>query len=206
MLKKEYQILEEFVKTPWKKFTFKEIKKLSGKKSESYVYTSLKKFVKLDILKEERAGNVVLYSLNLSSHKALAYASFVLEYLSWNKKQVPYKDLEKIASKIPTKFFIFIITGSYATNTQKKDSDLDIAIICEDAFEPKKIYAELKQDCELNIPRIHLYVFKVSEFLSMLLNKNANYGKEIANKNFILWGGESYFSIIAEAVKNGFAS
>jgi len=85
MLKKEHQILEEFVKKPWKKFTFKEVKKLSGKKSESYVYASLKKFVKLSILKEERAGNVVLYSLNLSSHKTLAYAGFVSEYLGWNK-------------------------------------------------------------------------------------------------------------------------
>jgi len=206
MLKKGHQILEEFVKKPWKKFTFKEVKKLSEKKSESYVYDSLKKFVKINVLREERAGNVVLYSLNLSSHKALAYAGFVLEYLSWNKKQIPYRDLEKIASKILTSFFIFIITGSYANNTQKKDSDLDVVIICENTFEPKKIYAELKQDCELNIPLIHLYVFKESEFLNMLLNKNTNYGKEIANKNLILFGGEIYYNIIAEAVKNGFTS
>lgn len=204
MLNKEHQILEEFVKKPWKKFTFKEIKKLSGKKSESYVYTSLKKFVKSNILKEERVGNVVLYSLNLSSHKTLTYVGFVLEYLSWNKKQIPYKDLEKIASKIPTKFFIFIITGSYVTNTQKKTSDIDVVIICDDAFDSKKIYAELKQDSELNIPPIHLYVFKNSEFLEMLLNKEANYGKEIANKNLILFGGEGYYKIISEAVKNGF--
>ena len=144
MLNKKHQILEEFVKKPWKKFTFQEIKKLSGKKSESYVYTSLKKFVKSSILKEERAGNVVLYSLNLSSHKTIAYTSFVLEYLSWNKKHIPYKDLEKIASKIPTTLFTFIITGSYANNTQKKTSDLDVVIICDNTFETKKIYAELK--------------------------------------------------------------
>ncbi len=204
MLKKDYQILEEFVKKPWKKFTFKETKKLSGKKSESYVYTSLKKFVKSNILKEERAGNVVLYSLNIDSHKTFAYVGFVLEHLSWNKKHIPYKDLEKIASKVPTKFFIFIITGSYVTNTQKKTSDIDVVIICDDAFEPKRIYAELKQDCELNIPSIHLYVFKKIEFLNMLINKEANYGKEIANKNLILFGSEVYYSIISEAIKNGF--
>jgi len=204
MLNKEHQILEEFVKKPWKKLTFKEVKKLSGKRSESYVYASLKKFVKSNILKEERAGNVVLYSLNLSSHKTFAYAGFVLEHISWNKKHIPYKDLEKIASKIPTKFFMFIITGSYANNTQKKDSDIDVVIICDDTFEPKRIYAELKQDCELNIPPIHLYVFKSSEFLEMLLNKEANYGKEIANKNLILFGGEGYYNLISEAIKNGF--
>ena len=73
MLKKEYQILEDFVRKPWKKFTFKEIKKLSRKKSESYVYASLKNFVKSNILKEERVGNGVLYFLNLDSHKTFAY-------------------------------------------------------------------------------------------------------------------------------------
>ena len=190
MLKKDYQILEEFVKSPWKKFTFREIKKLSEKKSESYVYNSLKKFVQSNILKEENVGNVILYYLNLSSYKTFAYAGFVLEYISWNKKQIPYKDLEKIASKIPTNFFILIITGSYANNTQKKGSDIDVVIICDDSFEPKRIYAELKQDCELNIPPIHLYVFKKVEFINMLLNKEANYGKEISNKNLILFGAE----------------
>ena len=205
MLKKEHQILEEFVKKPWKKFTFKEIKKLSGKKSERYVYASLKNFVKANVLKEERAGNVVLYSLNFSSHKALVYAGFVLEYVSWNKKQIPHKYLENIMSRIPTKLFIFIVTGSYVTNNQNKDSDLDVVILCEDTFEPKSIYAELRQECELTIPKIHLYVFKNSEFLEMLLNRKANYGKEIANKNLILFGGEAYYNLISEAVKNGFA-
>ena len=38
----------------------------------------------------------------------------------------------------------------------------------------------------------------------MLLTKGANYGKEIANKNLILFGGEGYYNIISEAVKNGF--
>jgi predicted nucleotidyltransferase len=206
MLTKEHQILEEFVKKNFKKLTFKEVKKISDKKSESYVYNSLKKFVKLNILKEERAGNVVLYSLNLSSHKTIVYVSFVLEYLSWNKKQIPYKDLEKIASKIPSKFFTFIITGSYVTNTQKKSSDIDIVILCDDTFDTKRIYAELKLNSELNIPPIHLYVFKNSEFLDMLLNKEANYGKEIANKNLILFGAENYYKIISEAIKNGFTN
>ena len=197
-------MLEDFVEKPWKKFTFKEIKKLSGKKSESYVYASLKNFVKSNILKEERVGNGVLYFLNLDSHKTFAYTGFVSEYISWNKKYIPYKNLEKIASKIPTNFFIFLITGSYANNTQKRDSDIDVVIICDDSLEPKRVYAELKQDCELSIPPIHLYVFKNIEFLNMLLNKEASYGKEIANKNLILFGGEEYYKIISKGIKNGF--
>ena len=62
--------------------------------------------------------------------------------------------------KIPANFFILLITGSYANNTQKKNSDIDIVIICDNSFEPKKIYSELKHESEMNIPPIHLYVFR----------------------------------------------
>ncbi len=204
MLKKEYQILKAFIDKPWKKFTFKEIKEYSRKKSESYVYDSLKKFVKENTLLEEKVGNSVLYFLNFSSPKTLIYAGFIAEYIAWHRKNIPYDDLKSIISKIPTDFFIFIITGSYANNTQKKNSDIDVAIICDDSFEPKKIYAELRHDCMLNIPPIHLYTFKKSEFLSMLLDAKANYGREIVKNNLILSGGKEYYKIVSEAIKNGF--
>ena len=69
MLKKEYEILVPFLKESWRDFTFKEVKKLSKKKSESYVYNSIKKFVNSEILEEKKAGNVILYSINLKSLK-----------------------------------------------------------------------------------------------------------------------------------------
>ena len=204
MLKKEHQILNAFVEKPWKKFTFKEIKLYSKKKSESYVYNSLKKFVKENILLEEKVGNSVIYFLNFSLLKTLIYAGFIAEYIAWHRKNIPYGDLNGIILKIPTDFFIFIITGSYANNTQKKSSDIDVAIVCDDSFEPKKIYAELRHECMLNIPPIHLYTFKKSEFLNMLLDVKANYGKEIAKNNLILSGGKEYYKIVSEAIKNGF--
>lgn len=204
MLKKEYEIMAVFAKASWKRFTFREIKKLSGKTSESYVYGSLKKFVKTGLLKEEKAGNVVLYMLNLESLKSTVYAGFVAEYIAWSQKHIPYKDIEKISKGIPTEFYVLIITGSYARKQQTSKSDLDMVIICDESTDPKRIYAEISQDCEMNIPRVHLYVFKEKEFLEMLTNKEANYGKEIAKNNLILSGGKEYYGIINEAVQNGF--
>lgn len=204
MLKKEYEILLQFVKEPWKRFTFKEIKKLSRKKSESYVYNSIKRFVKSGILKEEKAGNVILYSVNLMSLKAQAYSGFAAEHFAWSQKHIPYKDLENLSSKIPTPFYTLIITGSYAKKTQTKNSDIDLVIIVDENTEPKKIYSQLRLACELNIPEIHLYVFRKSEFLQMLLNNEANYGKEIAKNNLILFGAETYYGVLGEAIENGF--
>ncbi|RLI96379.1 MAG: hypothetical protein DRO96_03250 [Candidatus Aenigmatarchaeota archaeon] len=204
MLKKEYEILLPLIKQPWKGFTFKEVKKLSEKKSESYVYNSLKSFVKRGVLKEERVGNVVLYRLAIKSLKTQAYAGFAAEYVAWNQKHIPYRDLEKIAEKIPTSFYTFIITGSYANKTQKKESDIDVVLMVDDALETKQVYAELSHFCEMNIPKIHLYVFKKSEFLGMLIDKKANYGKEIVKNNLLLFGAENYYKIIGEAIENGF--
>jgi len=204
MLNKQYETLLQFLKEPWKRFTFKDVKNFTGKKSESYVYNSLKEFVKKGIFIEEKAGNVIFYSLNIKTLKAQVYAGFIAEYTAWKKMNIPYKDLQKIADKIPVNFYIFIITGSYAKNEQKQTSDIDIAIIIEDSSEPKRVYASLKSICELNIPQIHLYVFKKSEFLEMLLNREANYGKEIVKNNLLLYGGEIYYKILNEAMENGF--
>ncbi len=204
MLKKEYEVLLQFIKEPWRKLTFKDAKRLSGKKSESYVYNVLKSYVKQGILQEEKAGNVVLYRLDLKSLKTQAYAGIVSEYASWNKKHIPCKNVEKLADKIPTTFYMLIVTGSYAKGTEKKNSDIDVAIIIDDATNAKKVYAELRTECELSIPPIHLYVFKKSELLTMLINKEANYGKELARNNLLLFGAEHYYKIMNEAIENGF--
>ncbi|MEM4397078.1 MAG: hypothetical protein QW757_00470 [Candidatus Woesearchaeota archaeon] len=95
-----------------------------------------------------------------------------------------------------------IITGNYAKNTQRTDSDLGVVIICDDKEDTKKIYAELIYDCEISIPEIHLYIFRRDEFLSMLIDKKQNYGKEIVRNN-IIWRPALY-RIISNVVKNGF--
>ena len=201
MINKTYKILSIFAKTPWQKFTFKQVKKLCKSKSESYVYNTLKYFVKQGILQQENIGNVLLYSIRRNP-KAITNLAIVLEYESWIKKQIPYKDIENIVDKIPTNYYTLIITGSYAKNKHTNKSDIDIVIISN--IESKKIYAELRYACEMNIPSIHLYVFTGQEFLQMLLDKKPNYGKEIVKNNLILFGAGNYCKILLEAMRNGF--
>ena len=112
--------------------------------------------------------------------------------------------MQKLMDKINYKNYVFLITGSYVRGTQTKNSDVDVVILIEDGLEPKKVSAELKLQSELNIPKIHLYVFKYSEFIQMLTNKEANYGKEIIKNYLILTEGQILLKIIEEAIKNGF--
>ncbi len=205
LLKRDHELLASFIRYPWKKQSFREIKEISGKKSKGYVYNVIKEFERGGILASEKVGNNILYRLNLESEKALGYAGFISEYLGWSRKHMPYADIEKLLKKIPTDYFTLLVTGSYAKGTQKKESDLDLVIICDDFKDPRSIYAELRHDAEMNLPPIHLYIFTEKDFLAMLLDKKPNYGKEIVRNNIILSEGRAYYKILSKAIKNGFA-
>lgn len=201
MLTKKWKIIEVFTREPWKKITFRNVKDLSKNKSDNYVHSTLKDLVKNGILKEERIGNVVVYSPDNN-----AYALNTLGYISENKanlkKNLPFKNINNIIKKIKTSYYTFIITGSYAKCKQKEKSDLDVVIICDS--NPKKILSRIKLDCDLMIPKIHPYVFTESEFYEMLVNKEENYGKETARNNLIITGGKEYYGILMMAIENGF--
>lgn len=203
MLTKEHIILEPFAKDTWKKFTFKEIKKLSHNKSDNYVHTVLKRFVASGIIKEQKIGNNIIYSLakNISSLNTMG---FIAEYKANTSKYIPHDNIQKIINKLKTKFYIFIVTGSYAKAKQKETSDLDIIIICDNKQEPNAILSQIKLESELMIPEVHPYVFTQEQLYQMLTTKEENYGKEIARNNLIITGGKSYYSILIEAIEHGF--
>ncbi len=204
MLRKESGLLYLFASKPWKAYAEAELKRDYGTKSKSYVEQFLCKYVKEGILKTERIGSLTSYSLDMSSVKARVYAGTVLEFKGWSRSHVPYKDVQAAIDKIPYHSHITLITGSYAKGDQTGKSDIDIVVIIGDSCEPKKVYAELKLHSELNIPPIHPYVFKNSEFIEMLKSRELNYGKEIVKNCLILTQGQTYLKLIGEAVKNGF--
>jgi len=203
ILKKQYEIDKVFLENPWKSLTYSEIQKLSKKSSKGYIYKELNKLITEGLIKSEKIGKrMVLYSIQLETAFAQRYWGFLSEYSSWNKEKFPFQIIENLRGKMPTPFFNLIVTGSYAKGTQKKDSDLDVIVISD--YNAKSIYSELKYESETSIPKVHLYVFTKQEFLEMLMSKKENYGKEIARKNMIFFGGAVYYSILSEAIKNGF--
>lgn len=201
LINKEYKIIEPFTREPWKGLTFKQVKNLSKNKSDNYVHKTLKKFVKANILKEKKIGNIIVYSIN-NNIKALNTIGFIAEYKANTVRYIP--NIQNIIDKIKTPYYSLIITGSYARNKQNKDSDLDIVIICDNKRDPKTILAEIKLESELSIPKIHPYVFTKSQFYEMLTNKEENYGKETARNNLIITGAKQYYDILMEVIQNGF--
>lgn len=203
MLTKERTILEPFAKEAWRKFTFKEIKKLSRNKSDNYVHTVLKRFVASGILQEQKIGNNLAYSLakNIFSLNTIG---FVAEHKANASKHIPHRNIQKLINKLKTAFYVFLITGSYAKVKQKETSDLDIVIICDNKQELNAILSQIKLESELIIPEVHPYVFTQEQFYQMLTTKEENYGKEIARSNLIITGGKAYYSMLLEAIEHGF--
>ncbi|MEK6926983.1 MAG: nucleotidyltransferase domain-containing protein [Nanoarchaeota archaeon] len=206
LLNEEHKISTSFLQKPWKKLTYSEIQKISGKKSKSYIYRALNHLTNEKIIQTERVGKSILYELTISGLQTQSYLGNLSEYLAWQSSHIPQDIINKLAEKIGkiTSFFILIVTGSYANKTQTKKSDLDIAIICDDKVNPQSIMAEIKLESNLSIPQVHPYIFTRKQFTEMLTNKEFNYGKEIAKNNIIFFGGSIYFNILNEAIEHGF--
>lgn len=202
MLKKTHKILNMFARNPTRICLFSEVKKYIDSKSESYTYNSLKFFVKEGVLSKEKKGNFSLYRL-ANTPKAISFLSMAAEYHAWNIKKIPITSIYELVKKANINFFTLLVTGSYATGNQNSKSDLDIILIV--ANDAKKINSRLKHFCEMNIPKIDLYVFTADEFKQMLLDKKHNYGKEAVKNNLIFYGAEAYFKILLEVMNHGFS-
>src|SRR3989338_166187 len=199
ILKKQYEIDKVFLSEPWKSLTYSEIQKLSKNRSKGYIYKELQRLEENKMIKLERIGKrAIIYTMISNSASAQHYWGFIEEYSSWNRNKFPFQIIESLRSKMPTPFFTFIVTGSYAKRTETKSSDIDIVVISD--FDKEKIYSELKYESETSMQKIHLYVFTKQDFLDMLNSKKENYGREIARNKMIFFGGASYYSMLSEAI------
>lgn len=201
--RKQLGLLKAFIKEPWGQFTTAQIKEISKNKSQNYVFGALKKFVRARILKEERQGNVNVYSADSESESCIAYFAFAEYLIKDMRSDIPLKSIKQVTDGIKSPFYALLIGGSYAEGTQKQSSDIDIAIIIPDCEKKKSFEAVLTRG-ELIMPEVHGFIFTREEFYLMLVNKEYNYGKEIAKKHIIVYGAEAYYKILFEAMRYGF--
>ncbi len=198
MLKKKYKVLEKFAHNPTREYLFNDIKNYINSKSESYTYNSLQFFVDNGIIKKEKRSGVSFYKI-ANTAKAASMLALVSEYIAWERKELAHI-INRLITIINSPYFTLMVTGSYAKGTHNKKSDIDLIIIVPS--DTKKILADIKHFCEINIPPIHPYVFTADEFKQMLLDRKHNYGKEAIKNNLLFIGGEFYYMILFEAMKN----
>ncbi len=202
LTKEEIKILQLFKEDLFTEYTIREIMKKLHKNSYNWVFNAVQELREQNILILRQRGKATFCSINLDNVVTLGYLS-ILEKFSISNK-LPLKNIYELVNIIPLSYFTFIITGSYAEGKYTNKSDLDVVVIIEHTEDTKKVFSLLKNKGDLMIPKIHLYVFSKDEYLSMLLDKEENYGKFIFRNHIIFFGAENYYRIIKEAINNGF--
>jgi hypothetical protein len=199
LTKDETDVIDVFRKDLFRSYTIRELMKAMGRKTYTWTFNTTKKLVKLGMLNMETKGNSNICSINLYSPLAFSYLSLLDETEAVSRK-IPR--LDELINEIPTHFFTLLVGGSYVEGKQTQKSDLDICVIVDDAADTQKIQRML--DNKIMIPRLHPFAFRKSEFVKMLLSKEANYGRMLFRKRLIPFGAENYYLMIREAVENGF--
>ena len=137
-------------------------------------------------------------SINLNQ-KTISILSFL------DEQEAISKDIPNINNELEIKEFIddiLLIAGSYANNKKTKESDIDLVLITKENV-PKK-QKLLENLTALFSPSIHPIVISYNDFVIMLLDKKANFGREIFNNRILFRNAERYYELIKEAIENGF--
>lgn len=181
-------------------FLAKTIRGLSKTLRKSYpkIYDAVLELGKNNILFIEKIGNSKICKLKLSP-ESISFLSFI-ESQEALTKRIP--NVNKILNFKDFLDDIFIVTGSYAKGKQTKSSDIDIALIAKE--NPKNKQELLANLTMTFIPQIHALSFSYKDFIDMLLDKEANFGKEVFKYHLIFRNPERYYELIKEAIEHGF--
>lgn len=94
-----------------------------------------------------------------------------------------------------SKLYVLLIFGSYAKKTETKHSDIDLMFIVPDAAE-EKMEKEIQNIAHTLPLKIHMNIFKESDFKAMKNSREVTVGSEAIKNNVILHGIESYYEIL----------
>ena len=199
---KQLNLLNAWQKQLSAELSISEIMELTHKKTKTWVFNTLNKLTKLNIISMKKKANINLYSLNLSSPALLG----ALHNLEMQKTLIfpEIKLIDNLINEIPKINYCLMVFGSYADNKQKANSDLDICFLIENEAEGKNIKPYVN-DIKLNYStKIDDHYITFNDFLKMLLNNEENLGKQIFRKHLILLNSDIFYLLLNKAHKNGF--
>ena len=199
--RKQLKVLEVFIKKPFQEFSRKQIKKGSNVKSNNLLALAINSLKREKVLLERHIGRSGLLTLNMDTSLTFYYMGIINDERLDQKVKAELAKLRKEIS-IVTPFYSIVLFGSYADKSQKKSSDIDIAILVEGKkkeMEAASNAAKLKTLANLDI-----YIISREEFIEMLVNKEENLGKQLARKHMVLDNSHIFYDLVREGMNHGF--
>jgi len=199
LTKKQIEMLKAFRENPCKSLSFTDLKKELKESSTSKLQKTIKDFRKENLVNVTNVGRTNLISLNFDNNKIFDYFSI----FNSESRNVPQDILYNIQGELlkQTEFFSLVVFGSYAKGKEKKDSDLDVAVIVENEDAKKRIIPIINSIKRKSMKKIHDVIFTRDEFLEMLRQDEENVGKEIARNNFVFYGLINFYKLISKEGK-----
>ncbi len=186
-----------------REYGVRELARASKEKSNNAIQLALKQFIKEKIVTQRKVGTSRLYRINLSNNLSYNYLDLI-KFDGLPKEVV--SSIEALMNEIDKQdlFYSLAIFGSYAIGNQAKTSDLDVAVIIPNkSFEQNvKIASNMTQTSALL--QLHVQIITAEDFFEMLVNKQANVGKEIARKHRVAYNSSVFYKIINKALSHGF--
>ena len=171
--------------------TIKEIEKHSGYSHER-AYSTLKALEKKGILKKDKVGKTLVFSIKKfddSSYLAFVFYSLSKKELFIKKYPHVRKVLEEFIAK--TKLEMVILFGSYSRNEETERSDIDV--FCINGFsQTEKIALSLRHKYNLKIAPV---IINKEDFKNIEL-ENPQLWEELLKFGIILKGYELFFDLV----------
>ncbi|MBI5002137.1 nucleotidyltransferase domain-containing protein [Candidatus Woesearchaeota archaeon] len=89
-------------------------------------------------------------------------------------------------------FYILLLFGSHAKETQTKHSDIDLFFIIPE----EKMEKDILRTTSLIPLKIHANIFTEKQFKEMKNSREQTVGSEVIKKNIILYGIEAYYELM----------
>ncbi|MGE0792793.1 MAG: nucleotidyltransferase domain-containing protein [Candidatus Woesearchaeota archaeon] len=181
------------------KNTYKLINYLIENKEDEFSIYALSKILKIDYktiyvlidnlknslnIRKQSKVNFVSFKANLTNEIYLVEKQRLENILKNKNLKIIYEELEKLNEQ-----FILLLFGSYAKNTQTKNSDIDLLLISNDSD-------LIKKQLEILPLSIHLTCVSNKEFISMLNSKKFTVVSEAVKNNVVLFGVEEYYRFL----------
>jgi predicted nucleotidyltransferase len=162
------------------------------------VYASVKELEAARVLKLKSVGRSSLCEISLSQ-EGMTLLAFL------DEEEALSRNIPNMGKILDFREFlddIVIVAGSYAKGRHTRDSDVDLVVMTRDDVASKQRL--LGGMTSLFLPKVHPVVISYRDFLSMLLDEEENFGKEIFRNRLIFRGAKRYYGILKEAIGNGF--
>jgi len=167
------------------KYTIHSIAKKLGQKY-SQTFKIVKQLESKNLIKLEKIGNSNLLLLDWSK----VHSEYIITEISRSKTFS--KEIEKIRLTLSNfdEEILLILFGSYANNTQNKNSDIDLLLICENKSLEKVIKNKLFLD------KIDMNCVNKEEFFEMINSNGINIVQELFKKHKIIYGYERFIKLL----------